>query len=470
MLISKIQQFNISTGYIQNGIRSCKSRDARYNFSPLDNDTFVKADDGNNIDRMPHRNVSFLGGIANVSNAFETKFTKVFFKKLLREGIPDAYSDIILIPNEDIDALKSLGVLKKKSSIAIKYLKPYRDNMFPVEKEVFSLLETLSKKNPDLTLQELIQLKYKNAEQSLINHQSKVLNKISQMSKVLPKNEFLEVRKLLQSSYNKMFIPEPLPENRFGRKDFIYGLRSISIADPKMKQKMLDVASLLPQSADSAHAFIVKYSQPYKIVHNKNGEIVKIPRDSEEIGLRLLMPSVGTDDHIHPQKAFRAEEAARRSGDESAQNLSRLKVSILTSKYMNELKSDTPIDDFINSQNADIPANIQAQIAKLIEIADRWCRCGNFSMVDTLCDYIKVLQKEFELRSSKVKIDLGNFEERIPVIKEKVKNFKDLRQAKRTRMKKCGHADNCHKDQYVEKDGRIVENRKVLKHSSRFQQ
>ena len=203
---------------------------------------------------------------------------------------------------------------------------------------------------------------------------------------------------------------------------------------------MLDVASLLPQSADSAHAFIVKYSQPYKIVHNKNGEIVKIPRDSEEIGLRLLMPSVGTDDHIHPQKAFRAEEAARRSGDESAQNLSRLKVSILTSKYMNELKSDTPIDDFINSQNADIPANIQAQIAKLIEIADRWCRCGNFSMVDTLCDYIKVL------------------------------NFKDLRQAKRTRMKKCGHADNCHKDQYVEKDGRIVENRKVLKHSSRFQQ
>ena len=90
MLISKIQQFNISTGYIQNGIRSCKFRDARYNFSPLDNDTFVKSDDGNNIDRMPHRNVSFLGGIANVSNAFETKFTKVFFKKLLREGIPDA--------------------------------------------------------------------------------------------------------------------------------------------------------------------------------------------------------------------------------------------------------------------------------------------------------------------------------------------------------------------------------------------
>ena len=143
--------------------------------------------------------------------------------------------------------------------------------------------------------------------------------KVNRIVKVLPKNEFLEVRKLLQSSYNKMFIPEPLPENRFGRKDFIYGLRSISIADPKMKQKMLDVASLLPQSADSAHAFIVKYSQPYKIVHNKNGEIVKVPRDSEEIGLRLLMPSVGTDDHIHPQKAFRAEEAARIVAEQQAQ-------------------------------------------------------------------------------------------------------------------------------------------------------
>ncbi len=107
-----------------------------------------------------HRNVQFLGSIVNINNEFEMKFTKTFFKKLLREGITDGYSDIILIPRENYDELKKYGDLNKKSIIAIKALKKYRDNMFPVEKEIFSMLETMSKKNPDLTLQELIRLKY----------------------------------------------------------------------------------------------------------------------------------------------------------------------------------------------------------------------------------------------------------------------------------------------------------------------
>ncbi|MDE6138098.1 MAG: hypothetical protein K2F57_01345, partial [Candidatus Gastranaerophilales bacterium] len=123
-------------------------------------DCFVK----NSISTQPHRNVQFLGGIVNINNDFELRFTKRFFKKLLREGLPDSYSDIILIPREDYDSLKMSGDLNKKSSIAIKALKEYRDNMFPIEKEIFTMLETMSKKNPDLTLQELLQLKYPQAE------------------------------------------------------------------------------------------------------------------------------------------------------------------------------------------------------------------------------------------------------------------------------------------------------------------
>lgn len=117
------------------------------------------------VSSSPHRNVQFLGGIVNVNNAFELKFTRKFFKKLLREGIPDGYSDITLIPRENYDDLIKSGDLNKRSIVAIKALKKYRDNMFPVEKEIFSMLETMSKKNPDLTLQELIRLKYPQAEE-----------------------------------------------------------------------------------------------------------------------------------------------------------------------------------------------------------------------------------------------------------------------------------------------------------------
>lgn len=470
MIISKIQQFNTNQGYnINSNNRFCTNQSARHNLSPLICDTFTKTTEKTSLNRqIPHRNISFLGGIANISNTFEQKFTKSFFKKLLREGIPDAYSARELIASEDINLLKDLKVLNKKSSIAIKYIKEYRDNMFPIEKEVFVFLETLSKKNPDLTLQELIRLKYPNAEQSLINHQSKVLNRISQISKALPQKEFLEIRKLIQNSYSKIFTTDPLPEDRFGRKEFISTLRGIQIQNNKIKQKMLNVAAKLPQSSDSAHAFIVKYSQPYKVVHNAKGEIVKIPRDSEEIGLRLLMPSVGTDDHIHPQKAFRAEEKARQNGDTTAANLSRYKVSILTSKRQNELKSDTPIDDFINKEDPNIPQYIQKQINKLIYIAEKWTKYGRLKDASTLSDYILVLKKEFELRSSKIKIDLDKFEQKIPDIKEKAEQS-TIKQATK-RLKKSGHADNNHKEQYIEKNGHILENRKVLRHSSRFGQ
>lgn len=467
MLVSKIQNFNFNYGYNPQNDRLRKTQSLQYGISPLKSDTFVK-----NTQTIGNKDISFNGTISSINTTFETRFTKLFFKKLLREGIPDAYSDITLIPNKDIDELKNLGVLNKKSSLAIKYLKVYKNNLFPVEKEMLSLLETLSKKNPDLTLQELLHLKLQSAEQSLINHQSKVLNKISLMSKTLPRNEFLEVRKLLQYSYNKIFTPDPLPEERFGRKEFIGMLKRIPITDQKTKQKILNTAYKLPQSSDSVHAFIVKYSQPYKVEHNANGEIIRIPRDSEEIGLRLLMPSVATDDHIHPQKAFREEELARKLGDKSAENLSKLRVSILTSKKMNELKSDTPIDDFIETQEINIPEHIQLQINKLIDITDKWYNNGRYEDANTLADYIFVLQKKFELRSSKIKIDLGNFEEKVPTIQEKAQIARENRLLKKEtkNTKRMSNANNNHREHYEDKNGHILENRKVLKHSSRFNQ
>ena len=70
---------------------------------------------------------------------------------------------------------------------------------------------------------------------------------------------------------------------------------------------MLKIAKTLPTSSSSVNAFIVKYSQPYKIKY-VDGELIKTVRDSEELGLRLISPALATDEHIHAHKLYRKEE------------------------------------------------------------------------------------------------------------------------------------------------------------------
>ena len=77
---------------------------------------------------------------------------------LLCRRIPDAYTGKKMISQEDIDNLKNLGVFKKKSSIAMKWLKMYEECLFPIEKEIFYILKNLAKKHPDMNLQELLQM------------------------------------------------------------------------------------------------------------------------------------------------------------------------------------------------------------------------------------------------------------------------------------------------------------------------
>lgn len=467
MIITKIQFGENQRIHTNNNFQTQHCTKLLYNTDSID--CFLKSPNNTSLKEIetPRKNVSFLGGVAYISYEFEKKFPKSFFKKLLREGIPDAYSDIELIPREDIDIIKSQGILKIKSSSAIKILKEYRTNMFDIEKNVLSILETLSKKHPEFTLQELLQLKYPQAEKVLIKQQSNVLNKINMIIRKLPKNEYLQMRKLIQESFNKIFEPNPTPEERFGRKIFINKLKQINISDQNIRNKIIAVAEKLPQSSNSLSAFIVKYSQPYKLRYNYETQTyTRIPRDSEELGLRLLEPSVGTDDHIHPQTAFRKEHKARLNGDETAKDMSTFRVTILTSRRMNEAKTDTALDNFIKQQNNQPIKYIQNQIKKLISIAQKWSKNGRNRDAAQLSDYILVLKEEIERRSNLVKIDLGNFETEIPKIKVNAQITEEKHRIKR--LKKSGHADNTHSEHYMERSGRILENRKVQKHSSRF--
>ena len=381
--------------------------------------------------------VTFQGHLAKAERIFENKFNKIFFFFFSNEHLPCAYTGIEMISQKQFDELIQTKVLSGNSADVIKELKKFEKSLFPVENGIFNILKSLSEKYPEKNLQELLKLKYPIAEKKLIQQQANTLNRINMVIRDLPKEEFLKIREIVQESFDKIFAPNPNPQDRFKRKALLYKLKTQNLTNKKIQKRIIKLAEKLPNSETSVNSFIVKYSEPYRIRYeNKNPK--KIPQTSEEIALRLLRPSLATEEHIYPQAMYRAEELAARNGDETAKNLSKLRVTILTSNYINEIKKDFLFDDFAPKVKYNINENIQKHINKLIKIDKDWLNHGKIEDAALLTDYIMTLKEEFQRRSKIINIDIKDFEEKLPEIKDKI--AKHIEKMENKKSKKVNHS------------------------------
>lgn len=381
--------------------------------------------------------VTFQGHLAKAERIFENKFNKIFFRKISNEHLPCAYTGIEMISQKQFDELIQTKVLTGNSADVIKELKKFEKSLFPVENGIFNILKSLSEKYPEKNLQELLKLKYPIAEKKLIQQQANTLNRINMVIRDLPKEEFLKIREIVQESFDKIFAPNPNPQDRFKRKALLYKLKTQNLTNKKIQKRIIKLAEKLPNSETSVNSFIVKYSEPYRIRYeNKNPK--QIPQTSEEIALRLLRPSLATEEHIYPQAMYRAEELAARNGDETAKNLSKLRVTILTSNYINEIKKDFLFDDFAPKVKYNINENIQKHINKLIKIDKDWLNHGKIEDAALLTDYIMTLKEEFQRRSKIINIDIKDFEEKLPEIKDKI--AKHIEKMENKKSKKVNHS------------------------------
>lgn len=381
--------------------------------------------------------VTFQGHLAKAERIFENKFNKTFFRKISNEHLPCAYTGIEMISQKQFDELIQTKVLSGNSADVIKELKKFEKSLFPVENGIFNILKSLSEKYPEKNLQELLKLKYPIAEKKLIQQQANTLNQINMVIRDLPKEEFLKIREIVQESFDKIFAPNPNPQDRFKRKALLYKLKTQNLTNKKIQKRIIKLAEKLPNSETSVNSFIVKYSEPYRIRYeNKNPK--QIPQTSEEIALRLLRPSLATEEHIYPQAMYRAEELAARNGDETAKNLSKLRVTILTSNYINEIKKDFLFDDFAPKVKYNINENIQKHINKLIKIDKDWLNHGKIEDAALLTDYIMTLKEEFQRRSKIINIDIKDFEEKLPEIKDKI--AKHIEKMENKKSKKVNHS------------------------------
>lgn len=381
--------------------------------------------------------VTFQGHLAKAERIFENKFNKIFFRKIANEHLPCAYTGIEMISQKQFDELIQTKVLTGNSADVIKELKKFEKSLFPVENGIFNILKSLSEKYPEKNLQELLKLKYPIAEKKLIQQQANTLNRINMIIRDLPKEEFLKIREIVQESFDKIFAPNPNPQDRFKRKALLYKLKTQNLTNKKIQKRIIKLAEKLPNSETSVNSFIIKYSEPYRIRYeNKNPK--QIPQTSEEIALRLLRPSLATEEHIYPQAMYRAEELAARNGDETAKNLSKLRVTILTSNYINEIKKDFLFDDFAPKVKYNINENIQKHINKLIKIDKDWLNHGKIEDAALLTDYIMTLKEEFQRRSKIINIDIKDFEEKLPEIKDKI--AKHIEKMENKKSKKVNHS------------------------------
>ena len=381
--------------------------------------------------------VTFQGHLAKAERIFENKFNKIFFRKIANEHLPCAYTGIEMISQKQFDELIQTKVLTGNSADVIKELKKFEKSLFPVENGIFNILKSLSEKYPEKNLQELLKLKYPIAEKKLIQQQANTLNRINMVIRDLPKEEFLKIREIVQESFDKIFAPNPNPQDRFKRKALLYKLKTQNLTNKKIQKRIIKLAEKLPNSETSVNSFIVKYSEPYRIRY-KNKNPKQIPQTSEEIALRLLRPSLATEEHIYPQAMYRAEELAARNGDETAKNLSKLRVTILTSNYINEIKKDFLFDDFAPKVKYNINENIQKHINKLIKIDKDWLNHGKIEDAALLTDYIITLKEEFQRHSKIINIDIKDFEEKLPEIKDKI--AKHIEKMENKKSKKVNHS------------------------------
>ena len=173
MRIGAIQNFNIG---VVGAYRTGKSYGETRPKLSLVTDTFQKSN-----------TISF-------GTSFETLFPSTFFRKLLKEGVSCAYTNIPLIPKEDFRVLEALGSLNKPIHIDLEYLNRYKDYLYSMEQRVLKFLNAESKKHPNKTIAELMIDKCPSAEKTMRVKQVENLNRLLVEARALPRENFNNLR------------------------------------------------------------------------------------------------------------------------------------------------------------------------------------------------------------------------------------------------------------------------------------
>lgn len=287
----------------------------------------------------------------SITNLSFTSVDDTVVGKAIRElgDVPCPYCGIKLINGKEISHLNKSN-LSGSSAEVVDLLAPFEDRMHPVEKNVFAIIRSLSKKNPEKNIRELLDTV---RPQHLENVKKMEFDTLGKMSKFIDKkvsneNDNKKLTSLVKESKS---IIEKQDENYiFRRRRFMQKFDAIaqSMEDQESAKELKNIAEELPKAQDHVSTFIVKYTQ-------------KDPKTKEEktpyqIGIALVEPSVGSLEHITP----------RHPQDESEGGKNIYSNYVYASREWNTKRKNMPLDQWVR-QNPDIPKYMQKYMDAVID-------------------------------------------------------------------------------------------------------
>ena len=292
---------------------------------------------GNNCQTNPIRMQSLLKADTfvrsnSVANISFTSVDDTIVGKSIRElgDVPCPYCGTRVINGKEISHLnkKNLGGASKQ---AVRLLKPFEDRMHPVEKQVFNLIEDLSKKDPNKNLRQLLD-KVRPQHLEIVKQQEyDILNRMSDFNgkNVKDKKDNEKVDKLLHEAVD--IIDEQDENYIFRRRRFMEKLNVITnnMADKESAKGLQDIAEELPRAHDNMSAFIIKFTQ--------KDPKTKLEKTPYQIGISLVEPSVGSLEHVKP----RHPQDKSKGGENIYSNY------LYASKEWNTRRRNMPLDKWV---------------------------------------------------------------------------------------------------------------------------
>ena len=319
--------------------------------------------------------------VRSVSNISFTSVDDTKDGRAIRElgGVPCPYTGVPMINGKEISHLNKEN-LSGKSSDAIALLKPFEDRMQPVNREVFGILEELSKKYPNNTLRQNLNLVRGEHLEKIKNIEYDVLDK---MAGVKIKDE-KDSEKVLNLLFESKDIIDKQNENYiFRRRRFMEKLGNVTkdMKEQDKAEELKSIAEGLPRAHDTVSSFIVKFTQ--------KDPRTRIEKTSWQLGLALVESSVGSIEHVkcrHPKDGSKA----------GANDISNY---IYASRGANSLRRNTPFPEWIKT-HPEVKENMQKYMDGVIDKINSKKAMKNFKA------YPVVIAKTIENESNgEIKLD-----------------------------------------------------------------
>jgi DNA-directed RNA polymerase subunit RPC12/RpoP len=263
----------------------------------------------------------------------------------------------------------------------IQTLTPFQEDFQPIEAAVFKRLSDANRKNPGKTLQELIVEMRPDALKYLHKTELAILDSIQDLGRYLPERTDRRLYQIVCEG--RSIIINDNPGRPFRRKIFLREINSLHINPEDIAVLVaINKALKLPTSSDNPNAFIVKYSQYKKNIHN---EIVK----SSDIASRFILPSSPTVDHVHPRALGGADIITNK---------------VVSCFHCNNKKTDIPFPVWL-TDNPQTLVNAQKYTDRIIQGVNDGTLLG--------ATYLEELDKTLvELSNGAIRLDLSELKAR----------------------------------------------------------